>query len=145
MVHHSLNTYHMTITKTLSLNTKQNNELLTTTTSQQQPHNNNLTTTTSQQQPHNNNLTTTTSQLFPVNSLFDELTGDVLEHKWRASLKPHYVLIKRLILTINTQATKIKSEFFNYVYTVKGIQCHSNRSPQLFELKKKQQNQVTSF
>ncbi len=26
---------------------------------------------------------------------------------------------------------------------VKGIQCHSNRSPQLFELEKKQQNQVT--
>ncbi len=30
-------------------------------------------------------------------------------------------------------------------YAVKGIQCHSNRSPQLFELKKKQQNQVTLF
>ena len=30
-------------------------------------------------------------------------------------------------------------------YTVKGIPCHSNRSPQLFELKKKQQNQVTLF
>ncbi len=28
---------------------------------------------------------------------------------------------------------------------VKGIQCHSNHSPQLFELKKKQQNQVTLF
>ncbi len=28
---------------------------------------------------------------------------------------------------------------------VKGIQCHNNRSPQLFELKKKQQNQVPLF
>ncbi len=28
---------------------------------------------------------------------------------------------------------------------VKGIQCHSNRSQQLFELKKKQQNQVMLF
>ncbi len=28
---------------------------------------------------------------------------------------------------------------------VEGIQCHSNRFPQLFELKKKQQNQVTLF
>ncbi len=27
----------------------------------------------------------------------------------------------------------------------KGIQCHSNHSPQLFELKQKQQNQVTLF
>ncbi len=30
-------------------------------------------------------------------------------------------------------------------YMQKGIQCHSNRFPQLFELKKKQQNQVTLF
>ncbi len=30
-------------------------------------------------------------------------------------------------------------------YMVKGIQYHSNRSPQLFELKMKQQNQVTLF
>ncbi len=30
-------------------------------------------------------------------------------------------------------------------YAVEGIQCRSNRSPQLFELKKKQQNQVTLF
>ena len=58
--------------------------------------------------------------------------------------KTMYTIVKRLILTSNTQATK-QVEFFNYVYTVKGIQCHSNRSPQLFELKKKQQNQVTLF
>ncbi len=38
-------------------------------------------------------------------------------------------------LTTNTQATKIKSSFL-ITYAVKGIQCHSNRSPQLFELKK---------
>ncbi len=51
----------------------------------------------------------------------------------------NHTIVKRLILTTNTQATKV--EFLNYVYTVKGIQCHSNR----FELKKKQQNQVTLF
>ncbi len=32
------------------------------------------------------------------------------------------------------KATK-KVEFLNYVYTVKGIQCHSSYSQQLFELK----------
>ncbi len=31
------------------------------------------------------------------------------------------------------------------MYYVKGIQCHSNHSPQLFELKKEKQNQVTLF
>ncbi len=51
----------------------------------------------------------------------------------------NHTIVKRLILTTKTQATKIKSEFFNYVYTVKGIQCHGNRFLQLFELKKKQQ------
>ncbi len=35
----------------------------------------------------------------------------------------------------NTQATKKKSSF-NYVYTVKGTQCHSNHSLQQLELKK---------
>ncbi len=49
----------------------------------------------------------------------------------------NYIIVKQLILT-NTQFTII-------VYAVKGIQCHNNRSPQLFELKKKQQNQVTLF
>ena len=28
-------------------------------------------------------------------------------------------------------------EFLNYVYMVKGFKCHSNHSPQLFELKTK--------
>ncbi len=46
-----------------------------------------------------------------------------------ASLKQ--TIVKRLILTSNTKATK-KSQFFkNYVYRVKGIQRHSK----LFELK----------
>ncbi len=44
----------------------------------------------------------------------------------------NYTIVKWLILTSNTQATKIKS----ITYAVKGFQCHSNRSPQLFELKK---------
>ncbi len=47
----------------------------------------------------------------------------MLEHKWRASL----------------------IELLNYAYAIKGIQCQSNRSPQLFELIKKQQNQVALF
>ncbi len=44
-----------------------------------------------------------------------------------------------LLLTFdsNTQDTKKKVEFLNYVYMVKGIYCHSNHFPQLFELKKK--------
>ncbi len=50
-----------------------------------------------------------------------------------------------LILTTNIQTTKNKVELLNYACAVKEIQCHSNRSPQLFELKKKQQNQVTLF
>ncbi len=36
-------------------------------------------------------------------------------------------------------------EFLNYACTVKGIQCHSNHSPQLFELKKKSKQQITSL
>ncbi len=44
--------------------------------------------------------------------------------------------VKRLVLTSNIQATK-KVEFLNYVLYGKGIQCHSNHSPQLFELKQK--------
>ncbi len=53
-----------------------------------------------------------------------------------------YTIVK-LLITTNIQTTKIKSELLNYAYAVKGIQCHSNCSPQLFEFKKKQQNQVT--
>ncbi len=59
----------------------------------------------------------------------------MLEHKWRASLKLYYCYSNY----------KNKVELLNYAYTVKGIQCHSNHSPQLFELKKKQQNQLTAF
>ncbi len=57
--------------------------------------------------------------------------------------KTMYTIVKRLILTSNTQATK-QVEFFNYVYTVKGIQCHSNHAPQLFELEKKMQQKNKS-
>ncbi len=56
----------------------------------------------------------------------------------------NYTIVK-LLITTNIQTTKIKSELLNCAYAVKGIQCHSSRSPQLFELKKKQQNQVTLF
>ncbi len=48
---------------------------------------------------------------------------------------------KRLILNSNTQATKRKVRVLNYTYRVKGIQCHSNHLPQLFELKKKSNKQ----
>ncbi len=36
----------------------------------------------------------------------------------------------------NTQATK-KNSSLNYVYKIKGIQCHSNHSLQQLELEKK--------
>ncbi len=45
-------------------------------------------------------------------------TSDVLEHKWRASLKT--IL---LILTSNTEATGNKVQFLNLAYRVKGFQC----------------------
>ncbi len=48
-----------------------------------------------------------------------------------------------MILTSNTAATENKVEFLNYAYTVKGFQCHSNNSLQLFELKEKQQQNNT--
>ncbi len=46
-------------------------------------------------------------------------------------------MVKRLILTSNIQDTKIKVEFLNYAYSVKGIHCRSNHSPQFSELKNK--------
>ncbi len=52
-------------------------------------------------------------------------TSDVLEHKWRASLKTI------MILTSNTEATENKVQFLNLAYRVKGFQCHSNNSLQL--------------
>ncbi len=42
-----------------------------------------------------------------------------------------------MILTSNTEATENKVQFFNFAYTVKGFQCHSNNSLQLLELKEK--------
>ncbi len=44
-----------------------------------------------------------------------------------------------LLTDPNTQV-----EFLNYVYPVKGTQCHSNHSPQLFEMKKKKNEKKTS-
>ena len=35
-------------------------------------------------------------------------------------------------------------EFLNYVRMVKGFQCHSNHSPQLFDLKIKQNKTKTT-
>ncbi len=42
-----------------------------------------------------------------------------------------------MILTSNTEATENKVQFFNFAYTVKGFQSHSNNSLQLLELKGK--------
>ncbi len=50
--------------------------------------------------------------------------------------EPKTALLLKLTLTSNTRATK-KSRVLNYVYMVKGFQCHSNHSPQLIVLKKK--------
>ncbi len=67
-------------------------------------------------------------------------TSDVLEHKWRASLKT--IL---LILTSNTEATGNKVQFFNFAYRVKGFQFHSNNSLQLLGRKKTITIQYTLF
>ena len=50
------------------------------------------------------------------------------------------------LLTTNKRHLEAQKngEFFNYAYTVNGFQCHSNHSPQLFELKKKKSNKKTS-
>ncbi len=61
-----------------------------------------------------------------------------------ASERIKHTIVKHFILTSNTQATKKKSNFFNFVYTLKGIQCHSSHSPQQFELNKKQQKTKTN-
>ncbi len=47
-----------------------------------------------------------------------------------------------MILTSNTEATENKVHFFNFAYTVKGFQCHSNNSLQLLELKEKNNNKT---
>ncbi len=46
------------------------------------------------------------------------------------------------ILTSNTEATENKVQFFNFAYTVKGFQCHSNNSLQLLALKEKNNNKT---
>ncbi len=53
-------------------------------------------------------------------------------------------LLNVWFLTSNIQATK-KVEFLNYVLYGKGIQCHSNHSPQLFELKQKNKSRFFKF
>ncbi len=47
-----------------------------------------------------------------------------------------------MILTSNTETTENKVQFLNFVYTVKGFQCHSNNSLQLLELKEKNNNKT---
>ncbi len=42
-----------------------------------------------------------------------------------------------MVLTSNTETTENKVEFLNYSYIVKGFQCHTNNTPQLFDLKGK--------
>ncbi len=59
-----------------------------------------------------------------------------------ASEPKDYTIFIWMILTSNTEATENKVEFFNYTYTVKGFQCHSNNSLQLFELKGEKQQRL---
>ncbi len=66
------------------------------------------------------------------------ITGGVLEHKWRASLKT--IL---LISTSNTEATENKVQFLNIAYRVKGFQCQSNNSLQLLGRKTTTTKQYT--
>ncbi len=47
-----------------------------------------------------------------------------------------------LILSLTLEILK-KVEFFNYIYTVKGIHCRSNHSTQLSELKKIKQQKTS--
>ncbi len=62
-----------------------------------------------------------------------------------ASEPKDYTIFIWMILTSNTEATENKVEFLNYAYIVKGFQYHSNNSLQLFELKKKQQQNNTRY
>ncbi len=55
------------------------------------------------------------------------------------------LLLNRLVLTSNTQATKKKSRDYKLRIYGKGIQCHSNHSPQLFELEKKKKKQQKTY
>ncbi len=49
------------------------------------------------------------------------------------------------ILTSNAEVTENKVQFFSLAYRVKGFQCHSNNSLQLFGRKKKQQQNNTRY
>ncbi len=53
-----------------------------------------------------------------------------------------YTIFIWMILISNTEATENKVVFLNYAYKVKGFQCHSNNSLQLFELKEKSNNKT---
>ncbi len=55
--------------------------------------------------------------------------------------KDHTIFIW-MILTSNIEATENKVQFFNLAYRVKGFQCHSNNSLQLFELKENNNNKT---
>ncbi len=60
-----------------------------------------------------------------------------------ASEPKDYTIFIWMILTSNTEATENKVQFIlNLAYTVKGFQCHSNNSLQLFELKEKNNNKT---
>ncbi len=59
-----------------------------------------------------------------------------------ASEPKDYTIFILMILTSNTEATENKVQFFNFAYTVKGFQCHSNNSLQLLELKGKNNNKT---
>ncbi len=60
-----------------------------------------------------------------------------------ASEPKDYTIFIGMILTSNTEATENKVQFFfNFAYTVKGFQCHSNNSLQLLELKGKNNNKT---
>ncbi len=59
-----------------------------------------------------------------------------------ASEHKDYTIFIWMILTSNTEATENKVQFLNLAYTVKGFQCHSNNSLQLFELKEKNNNKT---
>ncbi len=58
-----------------------------------------------------------------------------------ASEPKDYTIFVWMILTSTTEAIENKVQFFNFAYTVKGFQCHSNNSLQLLELKEKKQQQ----
>ncbi len=57
--------------------------------------------------------------------------------------KDYNIIFIWMNLTSNTEATD-KVQFFNFAYTVKGFQCHSNNnnSLQLLELKGKNNNKT---